>query len=393
VSLSVTCPDCGKAYKVKEELAGKTIRCRECQGKIRIPAAETEDESLDFDASEMEAEAPPEDLPPPRSKSRPVPKPPPRRKTSSGSSSAWKWTVGVLGGFAVLGLICCGVVGLAFYRVSHQFTGGVPVPDGKTFDEWHASFPTKLTRTGPSPQDYDPTEQPPENVTQVTYPSGTLNLKAWVHRPPGVEEPRPALVYFHGGFAFGGEDLTESCAPFMEAGFVVMAPMLRGENGNPGHYQLFLGEIDDARAACQWLAKQPYVQADRIYTFGHSVGGGVSAVLSLLKDVPIRHGGSSGGLYDHLTFMGWGIDGTVPFENTPEERSVRLLVGNTSHMQHKHYAFIGDDDIPFDDTVESIQKEPGASGKLFVERIPGDHFDSLDPSIRKYLQIVQQDGQ
>jgi predicted Zn finger-like uncharacterized protein len=392
MSLTVECPECGKRYQIKDELAGKAIRCRECQATIRVPIMETEDESLDFDASEMEADEPQDELPPSRPKSKPAPKPIAKKKRTSSSSSAWKWVLGILGGFVLLGAICCGGLVWMGSRAVSQLTAGVPVPAGKTFSEWRAGFQTKLLRSGSSTQPFDPNEQPPENVTEIMYPSGKLNLKAWVYRPPGVEEPRPALVYFHGGFAFGGEDMMESCAPFIDAGFVVMVPMLRGENGNPGNFELFLGEVDDARAACQWLALQPYVNKDRIYTFGHSIGGGVSAVLSLLDDVPIRHGGSSGGLYDHTTFLVWGLDGTVPFENTPEERSVRLLIGNTAHMQHKHYAFIGDEDEAFDDSVEKIQNEAGAAAKLVVERMPGDHFDSFEPSIRKYLQIVKQDG-
>jgi dienelactone hydrolase len=391
MSLTVDCPQCGKRYKVKDELAGKAIRCKECQATIRIPAAETDDE-FSYDPSEMEADEPQDELPPSRSKSKPAPKPVAKKKRASSGSSAWKWVLGILGGFALVGVLCCGGAIWMGTRAVSQLTAGVPVPEGKSFSEWRAGFHTKLLRAGPSTQPYDPTETPPENVTEINYPSGELKLKAWVYRPPGVEEPRPALVYFHGGFAFGGEDLIESCAPFIDAGFVVMGPMLRGENGNPGNFELFFGEVDDARAACQWLAQQPYVNKDRIYTFGHSIGGGVSAVLSMLDKVPIQHGGSSGGLYNHLTFIGWNLEGTVPFQNTPEERSVRLLIGNTSHMQHKHYAFIGTEDDAFDDAVEKIQKEAGAAGKLFVERMPGDHFDSFEPSIRKYLQIVQQDG-
>jgi hypothetical protein len=388
MSLTVSCPDCGKKYKVKDELAGKAMRCRDCNGTIRIPAAETSDDEFSYDASEMEADEPQAEFPLAKPKAKSATKK--KVSHSSSGSSGWKWVVGILGGLAAVGLICCGGVSLVVWRGVNQITAGVPVPAGETFAQWRAGFQTKLLRAGPSPQPYDQ-EQPPANVTEVTYPSGAMNLKAWVFRPPGVEGPRPALVFFHGGFAFGAGDL-ETCRPFMDAGFVVMAPMLRGENGNPGNFELFLGEVDDAKAACHWLKQQPYVQADRIYTFGHSVGGGVSAVLSLLDDVPIRHGGSSGGLYEHLTFLGWQAEGTVPFENTPQERSVRLLLGNIAQMQRPHYAYIGSDD-GFAETAQSAHKDPGMSnGKLVLANIPGDHFDSFDPSLRKYLQLVLQDG-
>lgn len=301
-------------------------------------------------------------------------------------SSGAKWTIGIGVGVVSVLLLCCGVPSLFGLFAFRHFTVGETAPAGMTFEQWRASAPTQLKEHGPAPQPYDVEPMPP-NITEVIYPSGNLQLKACVYRPPGVEEPRPALVYFHGGFAFGVEDLTETCQPFMDAGFVVMAPMLRGENGNPGEFQMFYGEIDDARAACQWLAQQPYVNNQRIYTFGHSIGGGVSAMLSMMDNVPIRHGGSSGGMYDQLTFLGW--NDMIPFENTPRERSVRLLVGNTQLMQRTHYAYIGIDDDPFDDAVEKLQKAPVE--KLKVETVPGDHFTSFDESIRRYLKVVEAD--
>ncbi len=72
--------------------------------------------------------------------------------------------------------------------------------------------------------------------------------------------------------------------------------MLRGENGNPGNYELFLTEVGDAKAAVRWLARQPFVDAKRVYTFGHSTGGAISALLSLREGVPAVNGGCWGGL-------------------------------------------------------------------------------------------------
>ena len=38
MSLSITCSNCDKTLKVKEELAGKKIRCPECSTAISVPA-------------------------------------------------------------------------------------------------------------------------------------------------------------------------------------------------------------------------------------------------------------------------------------------------------------------------------------------------------------------
>ncbi|HET6426064.1 MAG TPA: CocE/NonD family hydrolase [Planctomycetaceae bacterium] len=397
MTISFSCPECGRKYDLKDELAGKKIKCRGCEAAIRVPDTDEVDDLDDFEepeANESAGSAEDDFLQDLNRKSvrRSGDVAPAKKKTakvsrSGGMSTGAKWALGLGIGLGFVALLCCGVPSLVGYFFYQQIAGAETAPAGMSFEQWRASIPTKLERHGPSPQDFEP-ETPPENVTEILYPSGTLQLKAWVYRPPGVEEPRPALVFFHGGFAFGAGDF-EACQPFMDAGYVVMAPMLRGENGNPGEFTLFHGEVNDAKAACQWLAQQPYVNNQRIYTFGHSVGGGVSAVLSMMDNVPIRHGGSSGGLYDHLTFLGWTSQGTVPFENNPRERSIRLLVGNTQLMQRPHYAYIGTEDDPFDDVVKKLQK--AGAEKLKVETVPGDHFTSFDESLKRYLQITQAD--
>ena len=168
--------------------------------------------------------------------------------------------------------------------------------NGLTYIESRRSYSTVLKTRGPAPQDWH-NEKTPTGVTEVSYRSGELTLKAWLVMPQdATAEKLPAVVYFHGGFAFGFSELND-CLPFLAAGFAVMTPTLRGENGNPGSFELFYGEVDDAEAAVRFLAAQPRIDSKRIYTFGHSVGGGISALLSLRPEIPVRKGGSSGGLY------------------------------------------------------------------------------------------------
>jgi DNA-directed RNA polymerase subunit RPC12/RpoP len=251
-----------------------------------------------------------------------------------------------------------------------------------------AAFQTKLLKQGPAPQDWQP-ESPPTGVEQVRFSSGALQLKAWVGKPNATGGAKsPAFVFFHGGFAFGGDDFS-ACDPFRQAGFVVMAPMLRGENGQPGNFELFWHEIDDAKAAVRWVAAQPYVDGDRVYAFGHSVGGGISCLLSLHDDVPLRHCGSSGGLYPEATFVGW--SDIVPFDQSnPVERKLRILLGNIKDMQRQHHAYIGDaDELRL--AVNLAKAEARADSLLTVESIAGDHFTSFKPALRKYLQVCQSD--
>jgi dipeptidyl aminopeptidase/acylaminoacyl peptidase len=163
------------------------------------------------------------------------------------------------------------------------------------------TFESQLTISSPAPQDYSD-DEPPEGVQVVHYLSGDMSLKAWLALPEDVsDKKRPGVVYIHGGFAFGTGDFIDA-QPFRDAGFVVMTPMLRGENGNPGDFELFLGEVEDAASAVEWLASQPFIDSKRLYVFGHSTGGAISALLTLRTNVPVVHTGSAGGLYPSNVF-------------------------------------------------------------------------------------------
>ncbi|MDB6138694.1 MAG: putative peptidase [Verrucomicrobiaceae bacterium] len=245
-------------------------------------------------------------------------------------------------------------------------------------------FKTHLLRHGPSPQRYRD-EQPPAGVDEVYYPSNGHQLKGWLFRPrtPAGSRP-PVLVYFHGGYAFGMDDMLV-CKPFADAGFVVFTPMLRGENGNPGDFEMYMGEVDDARAAIQWIAGQDGVDKGHIYTFGHSAGGVVSALLSLFDDLPVKLTGSSGGLYGPRLFVG---DKKCPFDAAdPHETGLRTLVGNVPDMKLPHIAYVGDKDR-YQEVKAARQERPGLS-PLSVTVLNGDHFSVLPESFQQYLQQVK----
>jgi dienelactone hydrolase len=281
------------------------------------------------------------------------------------------------------------MLGLSFVGCSEPPTRGGTSDQQTPYAERRAAFHTKLVFAGPSPQEWE-REEPPPGVREVSFPSGELELKAWLHVPAGKEERRPAIAYFHGGFAFGASDF-DDCQPFVDAGFVVMTPIFRGENGNPGNFEMFWGEVDDAIAAVKWLHAQPLVDPDRVYTFGHSSGGVLSALVSLWKDVPIQHGGSSGGLYGTDVFDRAHQRWRVPFDRAnPVECQLRVLPGNVKWMQHRHYAYIGKDDVGVMAGVESARSEAEkADSLLTIVMIPGDHGSSLEGAMHEYVKLIQ----
>jgi acetyl esterase/lipase len=280
-----------------------------------------------------------------------------------------------LGMMALLGLTGCGAVG-----------GGGPKLD-RPYLEVRRGHATVLTEKRRAPEQASD-QQPPANVKVVTYPSGDLKLAAWFVLPAKAPaDDIPAIVFFHGGFALGADDLKE-CKPFLDAGYAVLLPSLRGENKNEGNFELMYGEVDDGRAAVQWLAAQPRIDKGRIYTFGHSVGGGISALLSLWDDVPVLATGSSGGLFPYTVFAAWSE--ILPFDRrNPLERQLRLLLGNTADMKHKHHAYIGSED-DLKSVVGPAEAEIEQTGApLRVTLVDGDHVTCLRHAIRAFLRDIQ----
>jgi hypothetical protein len=249
-----------------------------------------------------------------------------------------------------------------------------------SFAKRRAQHSTKLWVHRPAPQPYRD-EAPPDGVEVVSYPSGPLSLKAWFAHPPGSGRA-PALLYFHGGFAFDRDDF-EVVRPFVESGFAVMTPMLRGENGNPGAHEHYYGEVDDARAAIAWLRARPDIDPDRVVAFGHSAGGVVSVLVSLYPDSGLRMSGSAGGLYEESIIGAHG----VPFDaSDSEELALRTPARNVDQLQVRHLAYVGRDDLLVLKGV--IVAKEHAPPRLEITYLDGDHVTSLPAAVRSFLAAV-----
>jgi len=266
--------------------------------------------------------------------------------------------------------------------------GPVPVPPGfpdttvphLNLDSWRP-----WTRCG---LDSVPMPRLTGSLDSVTYRSGVLELPAWVYTPPRpARQQLPAVLYLHPGFNLTAG--TAACAtPFMTAGLVVMWPMYRGENGSPGSFELVMGEVDDAAAALRWLAAQPQVDPKRVYAFGWSSGGGIAALLSLM-DAPLRHSGSSGGMYAQ------NLNEIAPYDTTSAaEWEMRSLPANIRWMRHPHYAYVeqGEDDFWVSSLALIERESRGRRTLLHLSMVPGTHFSIYPEAVRRYLNEILADG-
>lgn len=256
---------------------------------------------------------------------------------------------------------------------------------------------TELRTDAPSPGRFEEGFVP-QGATAVRYPSGEHELLAWLFLPPDADadQPVPGLVYLHGAFSLGPKDAA-AIRPFVDAGLAVLTPALRGENGNPGRLELLYGEVDDAVAATQWLAAHPRVDGEHVYAVGHSIGGGVAALLALHPEAPVRLTGSVGGLYVPETFQRWsrskGNAGLVRFDPfDPAEGTLRTLGPNVRDLAHPHHAYVGDDDPWFHPNAEQVRAEAERFGvPLTVERVPGDHMSSLPAALERFSARIEAD--
>ncbi len=126
-----------------------------------------------------------------------------------------------------------------------------------------------------------PPAPPPSTFNLVRYPAPPGDLAAYLTPPPKGTAKRPAIVWISGGDSAAIGDMwteqepknDQTAAAFRKAGIVLMVISLRGGNDNPGEREGLYGEVDDVKAAGDYLARQPYVDPARIYLGGHSTGG------------------------------------------------------------------------------------------------------------------------
>jgi acetyl esterase/lipase len=259
--------------------------------------------------------------------------------------------------------------------------------------QW-ADFKTELIKKEKSFQRYKEFENKQDDIQSVSYQSGSLTLKGLINtKNIALNKKRPVIVYLHGGFALSYNDMKQT-QRFVDQGFIVFAPSYRGENGNPGYFELFMGEVEDAKAAINWISKQSYVDPKQIYTFGWSVGGGISLNLSLHPNLPVRMGASSAGVYDHGLIKAWATEDDMiifPYDYTNEkENYFRLPIYNLKNMTRKHFVYIGQEDgFEF---VNNLNKQLYAdtTTKMTLTKVNGDHVSSLGIAMEAFMSQIKE---
>jgi dienelactone hydrolase len=242
-----------------------------------------------------------------------------------------------------------------------------------------ATFRTKLLKQQPSPQPWKPS-QPPAGVTEVTFPSGDLQLKAWVGMPDARLAKMPVVIFLHGGFAFGPSDY-EMAEPYRKAGFVIVTPMLRGENGQAGHFSMFYDEVDDVLAVAAYVRAQPYADPTRIFLAGHSVGG-THSLLAGMASADFKGIAAMSGSPDQVLFTrSWGM--LAPFDlKDARELEMRSPLAYATSLKAPTRMYLGTRERSYRETSKRLATlaQEAKLDVTFME-IEGDHFSSVPAAI------------
>lgn len=227
-----------------------------------------------------------------------------------------------------------------------------------------------------------PAPTPPEGVLELVTYAAPLGANAAYVSPARSGPRRPAIVWIAGGMDWGIDsgawepapwDNDQSAAAFRDAGLVLMRPSLRGSNENPGRNEAFLGEVDDVRAAADFLASRADVDPTRIYLGGHSTGGTL-ALLAVATSSQFRAVFALGPVADPRQY---GPE-VIPANVTERAASLRAPVNWTPTIRTPTWIIEGADGNA--DVLHMFKLPRRSSAPLTIVEVPGaDHFSLIRP--------------
>ena len=265
----------------------------------------------------------------------------------------------------------------------------------QTLAQTRQNFKTQLV---PAAADKTPAETPPADLMKlVKYPAPGGPTSAYLTNDPKDGKKHPAIVWITGGdnnsigdvWSPSSPDNDQSAAQFERVGVVTMYPAQRGGNDNPGQKEGFLGEADDILAARDFLAKQPYVDAKRIYLGGHSTGGTMALLVAEQSD-KFRAIFALGAVDD---VAGYGADsGFLPFDiNNEKEVEVRSPIHWLQNVKSPTYLIEG---ATGQGNIASLRAMKDANTNPQIQFFAvqgGDHFGIIAPVNRVLAQKIVAD--
>ncbi|MGO4439100.1 alpha/beta hydrolase family protein [Rhizobium sp. RAF56] len=258
------------------------------------------------------------------------------------------------------------------------------------YEKERKKFRTHLLNKGPAPDNFEPLIAPP-GAEQVFYRSGyggELELVAWVSRYERTRKPRPAVLFLHGGNALG-QGHWALVDPYVDAGYVVMIPSMRGENGQKGNFSGFYDEVDDVLSASDRLRHLPGVDPHRMFLAGHSVGGTL-AMLAAMSARRFRAATPISGNPDAFAFFNRYPQDIRFDDKNPREFQMRSPVCYAHSFKCPMKLMHGSEEVHFTTRAGLLAKRATAGGvKMEVTVMPGGHTTALPGEIEQSIAFFK----
>ena len=253
-----------------------------------------------------------------------------------------------------------------------------------------AQFHTHLLRKIAAPEKSTPLGTPP-GANRVTYPggpNGSIELVAWLSQYEPGKTLKPAVLFLHGGNATG-DGHWALMKPYWEAGFVVLLPSFRGENGQQGNYSGFYDETSDALAAASYLENLPGVDPNRLFLAGHSNGGTLSLLASMTRkfraSVPISAGVNSWRYFNRYS-------DEICFDLSNEEEFImRSSVCFGPSLKCPTLLLRGTEERPFDADHKLLMERARFAGMPIDNMLlPGNHNGVVPGAVIESIRFFNQ---
>lgn len=251
-------------------------------------------------------------------------------------------------------------------------------------------FHTHLLRKIAAPEKSTPLGTPP-GATRVTYPggpNGSIELVAWLSQYEPSKTLKPAVLFLHGGNATG-DGHWALMKPYWEAGFVVLLPSFRGENGQQGYYSGFYDETSDALAAASYLENLAGVDRNRLFLAGHSNGGTLSLLASMTRkfraSVPISAGVNSWRYFNRYS-------DEICFDDRNEEEFImRSSVCFGPSLKCPTLLLRGTEERPFDADHKLLMERARLAGMPIDNMLlPGNHNGVVPGAVVESIRFFNQ---
>lgn len=266
---------------------------------------------------------------------------------------------------------------------------------GKTLSlsEARYGFKTKLTREESSGEAVP--DPPPSVFRTVRFDAPLGKMAAYISPDPQDGKRRPAIIWITGGdcntignvWKEEPASNAQTASAFRKAGVIMMFPTLRGGNDNPGFREGFFGEVDDVVAAAEYLARQAFVDPNRIYLGGHSTGGTLVLLVAASSD-RFRAVFSFGPVADVA-----GYDSELlPFDTSDERELALRSPGHWLHsIRVPVFVFEGTQDNSNSYDLQAMA-QASTNAKVRFHTVKGaDHFSVLGPTNKLIADEILRD--